>query len=99
MAIPKYVQTTSTDKPLKSGPKDMPDRGGRDKPNLQTTSSQVTMSRKENFVAAFGNRPGMGTEQCTSTKVTLHRNANSPYQNKGINATRPQLGFKGKKKA
>ena len=97
MAIPKFVQTTSTDKPLKNGPADMPDRGGP-KPNAQITSSQVKLSRKENFVAAFGARPGMGTVQCESTKVPLSRNSNSPYENKGMSATKPQLGFKGKKK-
>ena len=98
MAIPKFVQTTSTDKPLKKGPADMPDRGGP-KPNAQISSSQVTLSRKENFVAAFGARPGMGTVQCESSKVKLDRNSNSPYQSEGMSATKPQLGFKGKKRA
>ena len=97
MAIPKFVQTTSTDKPLKKGPADMPDRGGP-KPNAQITSSQVNLSRKENPVAAFGARPGMGTVQCESSKVKLNRNSNSPYQSHGMSATKPQLGFKGKKK-
>ena len=97
MAIPRFVQTTSTDKPLKKGPADMPDRGGP-KPNFQTSSSQVNLSRTDNFVAAFGARPGMGTVQCESTKVNLQRNSNSPYEKHGMSETRPQLGFKGKKK-
>ncbi len=97
MALPKFVQTTSTDKPLKKGPADMPDRGGP-KPNAQISSSQVTLGRKEHPVAAFGNRPGMGEVQCESSKVKLARNSNSPYQSSGMNATKPQLGFKGKGK-
>ena len=97
MAIPRFVQTTSTDKPLKKGPADMPDRGGP-KPNAQVTSSQVTLDRKEHPVAAFGARPGMGTVQCESSKVKLARNTNSPYQSEGMSPTKPQLGFKGKKK-
>ena len=97
MAIPKFVQTTSTDKPLGKGPADMPDRGGP-KPNAQITSSQVTLSRKENPVAAFGARPGMGTVQCESTRSPLSRTSNSPYEKEGMSATKPQLSFKGKKK-
>jgi hypothetical protein len=97
MAIPSFVKTTSTSKPLKKGPADMPDRGG-EKPNAQITSSQVTLSRKENPVAAFGARPGMGTVQCESSKVKLSRTANSPYQHEGMSATMPQSSFKGKKK-
>jgi hypothetical protein len=96
MAIPKFVQTTSTDKPLRKGPADMPDRGGK-APNAQISSSTVNLSRKENFVAAFGAKPGMGEVQCESTKVKLSRTANSPYQREGMSATKPQIGFKGKK--
>jgi len=95
MAIPKFVQTTSTDKPLRNGPADMPDRGGP-KPNAQITSSRVDLSRKENPVAAFGSRPGMGTVQCESTRTNLQRTANSPYQSSGMSATKPQESFKGK---
>jgi hypothetical protein len=76
----------------------MPDRGGP-KPNAQITSSTVKLSRTENPVAAFGARPGMGTVQCESSKVKLSRTANSPYESSGMSATKPQLGFKGKKKA
>ena len=98
MAIPKFVQTTSTDKPLhKRAPADMPDRGGP-KPNAQITSSQVNLSRKENPVAAFGARPGMGTVQCESTRAPLSRNSNSPYEKEGMSATKPQLGFRNKGK-
>ena len=50
-------------------------------------------------LAAFGARPGMGTVQCESSKVKLDRNSNSPYQSEGMSATKPQLGFKGKKRA
>ena len=99
MAIPKFVHTTSTDKPLKKGPADMPDRGGP-KPNVQPpfSSSHVSLNRTDHFVAAFGNKPGMGEVQCESTKVKLARNSNSPYQSSGMSATKPQLGFKGKGK-
>ncbi len=96
MAIPKFVQTTSTDKPLRKGPADMPDRGGP-KPNAQITSSRVTLGRTENPVAAFGAKPGMGTVQCDSTKVKLNRTANSPYQKSGMSGTKEQHSFKGKK--
>jgi hypothetical protein len=97
MSLPRFVRTTSTDKTLKKGPADMPDRGGK-APDAQVVSSRVTLSRKENPVAAFGNRPGMGEVQCESSKVKLSRTANCPYQSQGMNATRPQVSFKGKKK-
>ena len=97
MAIPKFVKTTSTDKPLKKGPADMPDRGGP-KPNAQISSSQVSLSRTDHPVAAFGARPGMGTVQCESSKVKLSRTSNSPYQSSGMSATQPQVSFKGKKR-
>jgi hypothetical protein len=96
MALPRFVQTTSTDKPLKKGPADMPDRGGP-KPDAQITSTQISMGRKDNFVAANGAHPGMGEVQCESTKVKLSRTPNSPYQSSGINATKPQSPF-GRKK-
>lgn len=97
MAIPKFVQTTSSDKSLRNGPADMPDRGGP-KPDAQTTSSRVDLNRTENPVAAFGSRPGMGTVQCESSRANLSRTANSPYQSSGMSATKPQLGFKNKGK-
>ena len=97
MALPRFVESTSTDKPLRNGPRDMPDRGGP-KPNAQISSSQISLSRKENPVAAFGAHPGMGTVQCESTKVKLSRTANSPYERKGMSATKPQVSFKGKKR-
>ena len=95
MAIPKFVQSTSTDKSLRKGPADMPDRGGP-KPDAQITSSRVDLNRTEHPVAAFGNRPGMGTVQCESTRANLQRTSNSPYQSSGMSATKPQLGFKSK---
>ncbi len=95
MKYPPNHQSTSTKQPLKQGPADMPDRGGP-KVNVQTTSSQVKMSRTANPVAAFGAKPGMGEVQCNSSKAGLSRTATSPYGPLG--ATSPQVSFGGKKK-
>ena len=96
MKFPPNNQTTSTKQPLKQGPADMPDRGGRGKPNLQTTSTMVPLSRNENFVAAYGAHPGMGTVQNTSTTAKLSRTASCPYA--PLSATTPQNPLKGSKK-
>ncbi len=88
------IQSTSTKETLSSSPADMPNRGGS-KPNLQSTSSTVSLSRTENPVAAFGASPGQGEVQCESTNVKLSRTANSPYDNKKLSATTPQIDLKG----
>ncbi len=87
------VQSTSSKQKLASGPADMPNRGG-EKPNLQSSSSMVSMSRTENPVAAFGAHPGMGQIECTSSKAGLSRTATSPYDNKKLSATTPQTGLR-----
>lgn len=91
--MPDKIQSTSSKQNLSSGPKDMPNRGGS-KPNLQSTSTTVNLSRTENPVAQFGANPGMGAVQSTSTKVDLSRKANSPYDSKGISKTTPQTDMK-----
>jgi hypothetical protein len=95
LSYPPNHQTTSTKEKLSNTPKDMPDRGGP-KPEYQTTSSQVPLSRTENPVAAFGAHPNQGSVQSTSTQASLSRSASAPYEN--LNATKPQVPYKGSKK-
>ena len=99
MAIkyPKGIQTTSTQQGIGPGPMDMPDRGGP-KPNYQSSSTMIGLTRNPSPVAAFGARPSQGQVITTSEKASLSRSATSPYDN--INATKPQTSFggRGKKK-
>lgn len=87
-------KSTSTKQSLSSGPADMPSGGGG-KPNVQSTSSMIPLSRTPNPVAAFGAKPGMGEVQTSSTKCDLSRNATSPESGKKISKTTPQTSFGG----
>lgn len=92
---PPNAQVTSEKSPIRTGPADMPDRGGP-KPNAQSTATAFPMSRTENSVAQFGARPNMGTVQSTSETVPLSRGAATPYDS--VNKTKPQSPFVGKGK-
>lgn len=90
------VTSTSTKENLSSGPADMPSRGGP-KPSFMTTSTQVEMGREASPVAQFGGNPGQGKVLTNNTKADLSREANSPYEGKGISKTMPQVPFGGRK--
>ncbi len=92
---PRNVQSTSTRESLKHGPADMPDRGGS-KPNVQTTSSQIPLSRNPMPVAAFTAHPNQGSVQSTGSQVNLNRSASMPYE--PMSRTKPQTPFGGKGK-
>ena len=92
--MPPNIQSTSTKQSLSSGPADMPDRGGS-KPDLQSSSTTVKLSRTENPVAQFGANSGQGEVQCEATKASLSRTATSPYDNKKTSATTPRIDLKG----
>jgi hypothetical protein len=56
----------------------MANDGGK-KPNVQTTSTMVPMSRDAHPVANIENRAGMGKIQSTSTQCSLSRKESDPY--------------------
>lgn len=91
LRMPNGFSTTSSVQDLGSGPADMPDRGGP-KPNCQSTSSMVPLSRDAHPVAQFGAHPNQGTVQTNSSQVPLGQNATSPYE--PISRTKPQTGGK-----
>jgi hypothetical protein len=96
MKYPQNFHATSSKEKLAQGPKDMPDRGGP-KPNAHITATQVSLSRKPNPVAAFGDRQSHGEHSHDgATLVNLSRKASSPYDKDGMSETTMQHSFEGK---
>ena len=98
MRYPPNFHSTSSKEKLKSGPNDMPDRGGR-KPDAHITATHVALSRKENPVASYGAKPKHGVhEHDGATTVKLRRDVSLAYPQAGLSATRPKLPFQGASK-
>lgn len=79
MKRPQNVETTSTERALKTTPADKPTwKAGMGQE--QITSTRMPLSHKATPVANLENKPGRhGTPQTTSTQLNLSRRANGPY--------------------
>lgn len=86
------IQKTSTESKLNHGPADMPNRMGNMGGEVQTTSSQSTLSRTPTPVANLTNKPKMGEIQCNSTQSNLGRTSASPYDPTSATTPHTPLG-------
>ena len=86
----------ATKQALSKSPQDMPDRGGSKKPTVETGSTRVKLTPNKEFPFAYtGAKPGMGEVDVTATRANLSRTVTDPYGEHS--ATRPLIGFGGKK--